>query len=132
MVRQITRDKTKQQIDYDKILDHTGHFGRYQMVTTAILCMSVAPPGMHAVASVFEAAVPEFSCHSENGTTVSVIGSSTNEAACRMYHVGDVIGNSTNSDDAINLKENASALTCKAFDYDRSVFESTIVTEVSD
>jgi len=43
-------------IEFDKILDKTGHLGRYQLLICALVYWLGVPAGLHNIASVFYAA----------------------------------------------------------------------------
>ena len=117
-------------VDFDKVLDRIGHFGCYQRIAVFVLALACLPAGLHAVASVFEAAVPEFSCQSQYAANDAEVvsntsgGGSDHDNACKTYRVDDGGTNKT-----VAMK-NATLLPCEDFDYDTSVFKSTIVTEV--
>lgn len=129
-----SRKPPRSQIDFDKVLGHIGEFGRYQVLVTLLLAFVKLPCALHAVASVFEAAVPDFTCDVTAGATNAKASSfdGDDRDACAMY--GTEIGiDPFSPNDTVNYTSNGlqnETATCNTFRYDTSVFTSTIVTEV--
>lgn len=132
----VSRKSPSFQVDFDKVLRHVGEYGRYQVLATLMFGFVSTSCALHAMASVFEAAAPDFTCGVIGGTTNEKASSfdRDDKEACTLYRTELVIG-SFMLNDTIKVNHTSTALqnetaACNQFRYDTSVFSSTIVTEV--
>ena len=131
-------------MDFDGVLTtYLGEMGRYQAVLVSILSLLSFPSAFNNLDIIFSAAEPEFWCAAspelqqlnishdlrQNLTSPWVMKDGTLvRDACKVYVVDwdGVEDGSTPS-----LPTDASIAPCTAWEYDRTVFTSTVVTQVT-
>ena len=102
--------------DFDSVLRDVGEFGPYQVYNLVLIGLSGTPAGAHSLANVFLAGTPDHWCASASSNASTPAPRDVSDDVC---HVTSQRGNET-------VEEK-----CTAWEYDDSVFGSTIVTEVS-
>ncbi|XP_074642119.1 organic cation transporter-like protein [Tubulanus polymorphus] len=131
-------------MQFDEILIKIGEFGKYQKIRYFMLCVPSTFLAFVVLAGVFLSAVPNFRCAIPDleNDTYSI---QNPEHALRLNHtvpwVKDdnkwilsedeiyLIDASTKFSNVTGIPENATKVECDAWVYDRSVFESTTMTE---
>ena len=134
-------------IDFDAVLDHLGAEGRYQTVLYYLLCIpATIPAAFLAFNQVFLSATPAHWCRVpqleslnwtvEERKAFSIPQVEGKYAECSMYDVNftDLIleRSSGSSPDAWTPDATWTTTSCQlGWEYDRTNYESTLVTEVS-
>lgn len=106
-------------INFDDVLEKIGSSGRYQAYNIILIGLAGIPPGAYTLANVFLSGQPEYTCTDDriNNTTVATDNQTTGYSC--YYERKD--SNGTESE----------LVQCSSWEYNRTVYEDTIVTEVS-
>eukprot|EP00918_Siedleckia_nematoides_P004339 GHVU01009652.1.p1 GENE.GHVU01009652.1~~GHVU01009652.1.p1 ORF type:complete len:140 (-),score=23.70 GHVU01009652.1:525-944(-) len=115
----------REEIEIDEVMEQIGDTKPYQWFVIMLLCLEELFIAFQSLASVFIAAEPRHWCkdpefNDENVTTSHILYNNNTTLAhsqCEMYINGSIGTNTTSK--------------CTEFEYDKSVFKSSIVTEVS-
>jgi len=131
------RDKDKEEaFDYDVILEYTGQMGKFQLRNCILLFFPVIFPGMAVMSYTFTAAIPQYSCQltecpSVNSSSAWSMTNFSRQDACYRYNPNltdpDVYCQPHYTDADINDTDLLQK--CDSWVYNRSTFESTIVTD---
>lgn len=132
-------------MDFDELLTLTGEFGRFQALVFAVLSIGILIEVMLVLGYVFVAATPAHWCTAPeeldrmNLTREDLLrltlpvdeATETGYSQCKMY---DRNYTGCTMDDVnrwLNVSENWTTTSCQSgWDYDHSVYTSTIVTDV--
>lgn len=138
-------------VDFDALLPYIGEMGRYQKVFYLLMCIPTMPAAFLAFNQVFLSAEPRHWCHvsafdalAPNGTSdlslaeqrrlsiPAVAGNPRRYDPCRQY---DVNFTEVWYDNGMSWPEKPgedwNSTTCQeGWDYDRSEYKNTLVTEV--
>lgn len=128
-------DRKEKAFDYDTILEYTGQMGKFQLRNCILLFFPVIFPGMAVMSYTFTAAIPQYSCQlegcpSSNSTWAWSMDNSSQDA-CYRYNQSLIDADdyckpyykSSDANDSSLLEK------CDSWNYNTSVFESTIVTD---
>ncbi|XP_075552309.1 organic cation transporter protein-like [Dermacentor variabilis] len=122
-------------MDFDKVLDHIGEYGRFQLYVQILACLPPILSGAHQLAHVFLAATPEHRCFIDgcdvNGTTFhepwatyAIPDHSMDEVQCYRYDRNSSAPEGCTPEDFLNTSQR-----CDRWIYSNVEFDSTIVTE---
>lgn len=140
-------------MDFDEILDHVGGFGKYQKRTILLMAFACLISSSTLYEPVFQSYEPDHWCASPELDRYNCSNLELSEAQCRHYkkyvtipytvtdnndtvfsqctkyaHVSDA----SFSGDVPLETDNSSVVDCDAgWNYDKSEYESTLVTDVS-
>ena len=131
-------------VDFDKILDRIGPFGRYQIYIYILLGLAGLQTGVHNLASVFIGGLPDTWCHVDELSALeastqrtllkSSAASAENGNGHSMCYIYDVNYTSVRNDYVENVTfsvpNGTAEIPCSKWNYDDSVFELTIVNQV--
>lgn len=122
-------------MSYDDVIVYIGEFGRYQCAVYLLLFLGGFPYAFHSMAGVFIEAAPDFRCLlpfenpdnvtfelSSNITSVVFPWDETTKSwsRCLRYDINRTDDQTSN----VTVK-------CDSFVYDKTIYELTTVTEVS-
>ena len=125
-------------MDFDAILEAVGSNGRYQLMIAFVTALAQVPNAMAALGAIFLAATPAHWCALGNFTNDEQqrfrgpAGEHDDYDRCHRYDTNYSLPMQEGVHRLTGLAGNVSGPTaeCEQFDYDRSVYKSTIVTEV--
>lgn len=132
-------------MDFDELLTLTGEFGRFQALVFAVLSIGILIEVMLVLGYVFIAATPAHWCTAPEGLdrmnlthedllrlTLPVDDATeTGYSQCKMYDRNYTGWTMDDVNRWLNGSENWTTTTCQSgWDYDHSVYSSTIVTDV--
>ncbi|XP_066571423.1 organic cation transporter protein-like [Amia ocellicauda] len=137
---------------FEQILDIIGHFGKYQKLMYIALCFVAFTSAWYTLAQVFLCATPEHHCKPAEVPFLFTISNASKErlwnitvppetsqhgkylwSKCQQYNLTQINLPSRpeewDSADPPKHGWNQSVVSCQAWEYDTSVFSSTVVTE---
>ncbi|XP_043914119.1 solute carrier family 22 member 6-B-like [Protopterus annectens] len=123
---------------FDDIILEIGEFGKYQMILLIWMSLPQIFLAFHMLAIIFTGAIPHYQCHHvwensdlglSNFTTDVLRNLSLYLDACSTFDIKNVRLSEHSVMDFETIKRNLTTVACAKWDYDTSIFESTIVTE---
>ena len=136
-------------MDFDKILEEIGGWNRYQIYTYVIIGIAGLHPGMHNLAAVFTAGVPDHICYVAaapqkdfqeisrdvqrfSSPLITLRDGTVTRDSCRIYNLNyslvtdwDIGGNKTYNRTGEEL------IDCQKWNYDPSIYKTSIVSRVN-
>ncbi|XP_078712490.1 organic cation transporter protein-like isoform X2 [Lampetra fluviatilis] len=127
-------------MNFDDVLKKIGGFGKFQVILYTWICLPHISIAMHMLVSVFAGATPEHFCRDPTGGHAQVPSATTTTAATTTTTAATTTTTPAAESAAANgtasrprcgslLNESEWRSCATGWDYDRSVFTSTVVTE---
>jgi len=117
-------------MDFDKVLESVGGFGRYQKLYFILCGLAAVPMGAMSFANVFIAGTPLHWCVVPYDNVTGAVVANGNGGA----HTNDTCGYFDNGVTAASYGYDGNTTTtrgCESWTYDTAVYSDTIVTRVS-
>ena len=135
-------------MNFDELLDQLGSFGRYQKLQFMLLTSVAIPVSCMMIGIVFLAATPDHWCDvSEIGKHLNLTkealknltiplhirNNKSQYSQCQMYDLNYTTMTTRDADDIMTThnRSNLPVKDCVSWRYDRSVYASSVVTQVT-